>query len=144
MYSVKVGAAPRFASATVPVVAAQVNVPETFWSRAQFDAIPAPEKIFAHAPAAVVAPVPPLAVGTIPAATASEGVVVGFVTVGTNHEGHEPEGADILVTPLPAPPIALGTPLTHTYICVLGHPAKNTGNDPEQVVGTVGYDTSPP
>ena len=89
-------------------------------------------------------PVPPLAVGTIPATTASEGVVVGFVTVGTNHEGHEPEGADILVTPLPAPPIASGTPLTHTYICVLGHPAKNTGNDPEQVVGTVGYDTSPP
>jgi hypothetical protein len=41
------------------VVAVQVNVPDIFWSRVQFDAIPAPEKIFTHAPAAVVAPVPP-------------------------------------------------------------------------------------
>jgi hypothetical protein len=31
------------------------------------------------------------------AATASDGVLVEFVTVGTNHVGHEPEGAAKLV-----------------------------------------------
>lgn len=39
------------------------------------------------------------------AATAREGVVVELVTVGTSHDGHDPEGAKKLVTvPLPPPP----------------------------------------
>src|SRR6185312_7566532 len=36
------------------------------------------------------------------AATAKDGVVVGFVTVGTSQEGQEPEGAAKLDTPPPA------------------------------------------
>ena len=87
----------------------------------------------------VVAPVPPALVGIVLAATASVGVVVGFVTVGTSQAGHEPEGAEKLVTPPPdPPPMGDGTPFTHTYSCVFGQPAKNTGNAPEQVDGTVG------
>jgi hypothetical protein len=40
--------------------------------------------------------------GMADAAAASEGVVVGFVIVGTNQEGHDPLGAAKLVTvPLP-------------------------------------------
>ncbi len=38
--------------------------------------------------------------------TAREGVVVELVTVGTNHEGQEPEGAAKLVTPPPPLPQA--------------------------------------
>ena len=34
-------------------------------------------------------------------------------------------------------PIAVGTPLMHTYSRVFGHPAKNTGNAPEHVLGGV-------
>jgi hypothetical protein len=44
------------------------------------------------------------ALGMGEAATASEGVVVGFVTVGTSHVGHDPLGAANEVTvPLPPP-----------------------------------------
>lgn len=49
-------------------------------------------------------PVPPFASGTIPAATARFGDVVGFVTVGTSHVGQLPAGAVNVVTPPPPPP----------------------------------------
>ena len=37
--------------------------------------------------------------GMFPAATASDGVVVAFVTVGTSQLGQDPDGAATLVTP---------------------------------------------
>jgi hypothetical protein len=44
------------------------------------------------------------ALGIAEAATAREGVVVELVTVGTNHDGHEPEGAMKFVTEPPPEP----------------------------------------
>jgi hypothetical protein len=41
--------------------------------------------------------------GIAEAATASEGVVVGLVTVGTNHVGQDADGAEKLPTPEPVP-----------------------------------------
>ncbi len=90
------------------------------------------------APAAVVAPVPDADKGMVPAATVSDGVVVEPVMEGTSHEGHDADGAEKLVTPVPEPPIGAGSPFTQTYITVLGHPAKNAGSEPEQVEGIVG------
>jgi hypothetical protein len=53
----------------------------------------------------VAVPVPPLATGITLAAIAKLGVLVEFVTVGTNQVGQEPLGAAKLVT-VPEP----GTP----------------------------------
>ena len=46
--------------------------------------------------------VPTALIGIALAATAKDGVVVEFVTVGTNQVGQEPDGAAKLVTPVPA------------------------------------------
>ena len=48
--------------------------------------------------AGVVVPVPPAAIGMVLAATAKLGELVGFVTVGTSHDGHDPLGAAKLDT----------------------------------------------
>src|SRR6185437_3561537 len=55
------------------------------------------------------------ALGIALAATAKDGVVVGFVTVGTSHDGQEPEGAAKLDTPPPVPhPVVMMFPLAST------------------------------
>ena len=48
----------------------------------------------------VIVPVPPALTGMVDAATAREGVVVALVTVGVNHEGHEPT-AKLVTVPDP-------------------------------------------
>jgi hypothetical protein len=63
-------------------------------------------------------------VGAVPAptfasvsedATASEGVLLEFVTVGTSHAGQLPEGAAKEETPLPPPPTSVHVPARHWY-----------------------------
>jgi hypothetical protein len=61
------------------------------------------------------------ALGIALAATASNGVVVVFVTVGTNHEGHDPEGAAKLVT-VPLPEIDWHEPSPRRNVPVLQVP----------------------
>lgn len=129
-----------------PAVVAVVALPER--APENVGAVTVPVKVgeargaasrLARAPAEVVAPVPPLIIGTVPADTERVGVVVGFATDGISQLGHEDEGDKNSETlePLP-PPTGSGVPPTQTYIVVCGQPDSSTGSEPEQVAGRVG------
>jgi hypothetical protein len=54
-------------------------------------------------PLTVIAGLARAALGIGDAETPSDGVVVGLITAGTNHVGHEPAGAANVLTPVPTP-----------------------------------------
>jgi hypothetical protein len=54
-------------------------------------------------PLTVIAGLARAALGIGDAETPSDGVVVGLITAGTNHVGHEPAGAANVLTPEPVP-----------------------------------------
>jgi hypothetical protein len=95
----------------------------------------APALVIAIGDVPVRPALPTAEIGIALAATAREGVVVEFVTVGTNQEGQEPEGAAKLVT-LPVPPLIVlqPNPVPVVHVRALEAPEQPGSASPDGVV----------